>query len=242
MIYKKLIDRRNKQISLAQKNFIIRLFNDDYFRKQQSQLPHNAYISKWLSDYKHSSILELGCGSGRYVSMLSALGQNVVGVDPYTFPEWDIIKKNSNAILLDKVYAEALPFEESEFSAICCMGALLYFENPTKALSEMHRVLKPNGQLLIRTLNINNLRTKFTGKKLDPASKNLYNKQDILSLIENAGFVVKKYFSFGFYSPIFPNFYWYLMNTCISDKMTYRLNDMVSEENRLNHIIYAERR
>ncbi len=42
-----------------------------------------------------------------------------------------------------------LPFEDSSKEAILCLAVLEHVENPIKAMSELHRVLKPGGKLLI---------------------------------------------------------------------------------------------
>lgn len=42
-----------------------------------------------------------------------------------------------------------LPFENDSKEAILCIAVLEHVENPIKAMSELHRVLKPGGKLLI---------------------------------------------------------------------------------------------
>jgi SAM-dependent methyltransferase len=42
-----------------------------------------------------------------------------------------------------------LPFENNSKEAILCLAVLEHVENPIKAMSELHRVLKPGGRLLI---------------------------------------------------------------------------------------------
>ena len=42
-----------------------------------------------------------------------------------------------------------LPFRESTFHAVTCVEALEFLPNPDQALTEMVRVLRPGGQLLL---------------------------------------------------------------------------------------------
>lgn len=53
---------------------------------------------------------------------------------------------NVNIIVKD---VENLPFPSESFDAITCFGLFPHLENKKKALSEMYRVLKPQGRLII---------------------------------------------------------------------------------------------
>ena len=117
-----------------------------------------------------------------FVALLAQLGCRVVGVDPYgaeALPDWARLgRRCRRRRLRGGVRAESLPFEErNTFDHAACMGALLYFDDPVGALNELHRVVKPGGRLVLRTVNRENLFTALTGRRLDPASKNLYSSR-----------------------------------------------------------------
>src|SRR6516165_3436708 len=40
-------------------------------------------LTRWLPPTKATTILEVGCGPGKYVALFSGLGYQVVGVDPH---------------------------------------------------------------------------------------------------------------------------------------------------------------
>lgn len=42
-----------------------------------------------------------------------------------------------------------LPFEDGEFENVLCMSVLEHLEEPKKAITEMHRVLKPGGRIIM---------------------------------------------------------------------------------------------
>jgi demethylmenaquinone methyltransferase/2-methoxy-6-polyprenyl-1,4-benzoquinol methylase len=58
-------------------------------------------------------------------------------------------KKLQNTLKLQKGDAENLPFEDNSFDAVMVAFGVRNFENLKKGLSEMNRVLKPNGTLMI---------------------------------------------------------------------------------------------
>jgi len=75
----------------------------------------------------------------------------VTGVDPFSFSDWELLNKNPKINLLDKVFAENIPFPDQSFDYAVCLGALLYFDDPLKGLNEIFRVVKPGGKVIIRT-------------------------------------------------------------------------------------------
>ena len=45
--------------------------------------------------------------------------------------------------------AESLPFEEASFDVVTCQFGLMFFDDREQALREMHRVLRPDGRLVL---------------------------------------------------------------------------------------------
>jgi SAM-dependent methyltransferase len=207
----KIEDMRMHQIVKSQNRLLERFLVDRQYAIRMADHPMHACVGRWLPPAAGERILELGCGPGRYVAMLSTLGYQVTGVDPQAFESWDIIRKKTSAQLLDKVRAEELPFADHSFECIVCLRTLLYVNDPVKALREMCRVVKPRGRIIISTVNTDNLYTLRTGRPLDPAAKNLYTKEQLIELVARNGMTVSRAFSFGFWPPIWPNLWWYLV-------------------------------
>ncbi len=226
---------KNKQIIKAQKNEIFSIkkygellsLNEQYCKLGQ-------YLGK--NNRADKKVLELGCGPGKYVAMIERLGYQVIGADPYKFNEWEIIK-NDNIEFFDGIYAEKLPFQDDEFDNSVCLGALLYFNSPEKALSEIKRVTKKDATIVIRTVNKNNYYTLNTGMKLDPASKNLYSMEELIELLENSGFKVEEYYSWGYWPSVMTNQWWWLMNVVLTNTMINFISNLTPIENRINLIV-----
>ena len=234
--------KRAAKIKKAADAYNQRLLDDKDFALKESSEPYSAYIQEWFPKTTTPiKVLELGCGPGRYISILQHFNCHIVGVDPCYFDTWDSYKECSNVTLQDKIKAENLPFADESFDFVVCLSALLYFDDPDKAFQEIYRVLKPKGRLALRTVNVKNLYTSFTGKRLDPASKKLYLKEELVSLLGKHKFLIKKYFSYGFYSPIFPNYYWYIHNVFLSFNMQKKLSSLVPESRGLSHHFFAEK-
>jgi ubiquinone/menaquinone biosynthesis C-methylase UbiE len=102
------------------------------------------------------SVLEIAPGPGYLALELARLGVNrVVGLDiSKTFVE--IAKANAQAAgtAVEFMHGNAseMPFPADSFDFIVCQAAFKNFSEPVRALSEMHRVLKPGGKALILDL------------------------------------------------------------------------------------------
>jgi ubiquinone biosynthesis O-methyltransferase len=110
-----------------------------------------------LIDFKDgTSILDVGCGTGNYSMNLAQKGAKVFGVD---YSEWMLRIAIRNAVekgvCIDHRHAslEELPYNDDSFDVVLCMNVLEFSENPRKAVDEMFRVLKKDGQLIVGVLN-----------------------------------------------------------------------------------------
>lgn len=93
-----------------------------------------------------NELLDVGIGAGDLASLFDA--DSVTGIDlsKSMLTECRRLHPKFKLILGD---AENLPFEDNSFDAVCCRNLLQNFINPTKAFSEMVRVLKPKGKLVV---------------------------------------------------------------------------------------------
>lgn len=95
-----------------------------------------------------SRVLDLGCGKGRFARRMIELGADVVGVDP------------SQSMLLAgrglsrvRGTGRRLPFGAGVFNLAIAVEVIQHVGSPNAVLSEMNRVLKPGGLLLILDRN-----------------------------------------------------------------------------------------
>lgn len=230
-----------RQLVSSQQTLLEKFMLDEKFALEMAKHPSHAKLSEWLGSGDCKKVLELGCGPGKYVAMLSSLGFRVVGVDPIDFPSWRLIQDNHEVELHSDVFAERLPFDDASFDHALCLGALLYFDSPQKALRELNRVVKPGGKLILRTVNKENFYTKMTGKKLDPASHHLYSMNELVSLIDASNFSVEHSFSYGFWPPFFTDLWWYLVCVWLPLRLQDVLSDMIDPQRRVNNIVFAVR-
>lgn len=94
-----------------------------------------------------SKILDVGCGTGRFVSNSPS---RIKGVDHNKESVEECIKKGYDVVRADVI---KLPFEDSLFDGVHCSHVIEHLQpnEAYKLLSELVRVLKKNGILVIRT-------------------------------------------------------------------------------------------
>lgn len=93
-------------------------------------------------------ILDAGCARGRFAKQLVPLGARVYGIDLTTcFVE--AAHRNVPAAHFARGSVSALPFASEVFDAVYCIEVLEHLPDTRLALSEMARVLKPGGTLLV---------------------------------------------------------------------------------------------
>lgn len=99
-------------------------------------------------------LLDIGCGSARLVAEHAARCRFVAGIDASTIQVGMARKRlaerlaagTAEVVLGD---AMALPWEDGRFSVVCSLNCLKFVPDPGKALREMHRVLRPDGRLVL---------------------------------------------------------------------------------------------
>jgi len=114
----------------------------------------------------NSLVLDIACGTGYGLAILRTQARSVVGVD---VDVETVRKARRSSEGLEFVAGDGciLPFVDESFEAITSFETLEHLENRTQFLSELRRVLKPEGVCIISTPNANYTRPK-NGKPRNP--------------------------------------------------------------------------
>jgi ubiquinone/menaquinone biosynthesis C-methylase UbiE len=118
-----------------------------------------GYAAKCFQSKDNRKILDLGCGVGRDSVFLAASGFHVVSLD-MARSGLDHARKRSAPQPLPLVQADArcLPCADASFDGVYCFGLLHEFTDPSadedvdRVMSEILRVLCPNGMLVLAVL------------------------------------------------------------------------------------------
>ena len=138
-------------------------------------------------------VLDVGCGSGWATRLLAekAFNGQVTGID-ISDEMVRLAHESSQSIPnvdFEIASAEQLPFTDDEYTHAFSMESLYYYRNIPKALSEIHRVLKPGG-LFVAVVDLY-WENEATHQWIDTLNVpvELLSVDDYHSLFIDAGFV-----------------------------------------------------
>ena len=151
----------------------------------------NSFVKDILSLQKENKVLEIGFGPGKLINEMAAITTDgvVTGIDFSQVMLKKASKLNKQYIskgkvILRKGECSSLPFENESFDKLCSINTLYFWKEPDKNFSEMFRVIKSGGKIVIGFRDdkqMNNL-------KLSADVFSYYSQEDVVNLLSEAGF------------------------------------------------------
>ena len=109
------------------------------------ELEQNAML-ELLPDLKNKIVLDLACGSGRYILKAREKGASLIyGLD-FSPAMLSRARRISNQLVRGSMLS--IPFESSSIDAVICGLAVGHVENLAPVVHEMGRVLRPGGHVI----------------------------------------------------------------------------------------------
>jgi ubiquinone/menaquinone biosynthesis C-methylase UbiE len=122
------------------------------------------YIANVLNAPGNSKLLDAGCGTCAHSIRLAQHGFSVTAVDfsDYVLEKAKLGIRSSNVadgIVLQRENILNLSFPDETFDYILCWGVLMHIPDIEKAISELNRVLKNGGMIVISEVNMFSLQS-----------------------------------------------------------------------------------
>ena len=151
---------------------------------------------EWVVGAARGRVLEIGVGTGLNLLRYRA-AQTIAAIDPDGASlRRARTRRNGGAISLHQARAEELPFVDAAFDAVLATFVFCSVGEPTRALAETRRVLKPGGTLrLVEHVRVSNRLVAGAQDAITPLWKELaggcHLNRDTLAAVERAGFRVR---------------------------------------------------
>jgi len=173
----------NKQEEIKVQDYVADFYEEKRYKKEYSIKFHNFWFGKMIGMVSpRGLILDNGCGTGKMINYLK--DYQVVGCD-ISFKMLKYAQKRGN--LLVNCDSEKLPFKDSAFDVVYVRALLHHLSDVPKAIKEISRVLKPDGEVVFAETNktfINDLPRRILnkGEHFTESHKNFKDKE-LISMI-----------------------------------------------------------
>ncbi len=144
------------------------------YKDEYAQRYHAWWTDRMTSKVSlDGRILDNGCGLGLLAEQISA--DRLVGLDISSEMLTRARQTYDNLVLGN---SQELPFRDGSFDVAFCRSLLHHLPEPETAVREMHRVLRPNGQIVLADTNASLLSTlprriAYSGDHFSDDHKNL---------------------------------------------------------------------
>lgn len=105
-----------------------------------------------------NSLLDVGCGDGCFLELAKPKYNSIYGLDISSKAVQTCVQKG----ILAQLYTDTFPFRNSYFDTVTCLDVIGHVDDPRQTISEMARVLKFGGTLILSTPNMRYIKHLYT--------------------------------------------------------------------------------
>jgi SAM-dependent methyltransferase len=161
---------------------------------------HVRFVERALrSSSAQGPLLDVGCGGGLFLGMMRQRGFRVVGLD-FSRAAAAVSWRHQNVPAV-AANLEQAPFRPASFAAITMSHVLEHLADPCVYLAAAHRLLEPDGRLVLHVPNAASLQFQLLGRRWNgidvPRHLFDYRDRDVERVLGVMGFEVvrRSYFS-----------------------------------------------
>jgi 2-polyprenyl-3-methyl-5-hydroxy-6-metoxy-1,4-benzoquinol methylase len=163
-----------------------------YYKTKRSRL---FFKNPWYIDLPiGTTVLDIGCGAGELLLRLKELGCNAYGIDVDEITS-KYLSKTMNLKVINCDIDNGTQFQADFFDVIIMQHSLEHVHNPLNVLTEVSRIIKPKGILIIGVPNIDSYISQVTRENwgdLDiPRHLFHFTPSTISALLNTVGFSIE---------------------------------------------------
>lgn len=159
-----------------------------YEEKRKFRYSLQDYMHEVFEFHKFAGklVLDLGCGAGIDSAEFARNGAHVISTDltrTSTLLTRNLLKEAGLPSFVVQADAVSLPFKDEVFHCVYCFGVLHHIPEVEKALTEIHRVLKPGGKIMAMCYHKDSLLYAYSIVYLRGIKEGLLKKFDLTEIL-----------------------------------------------------------
>jgi SAM-dependent methyltransferase len=150
----------------------------------------------FIDNVTPGALLDVGCGSGRFLSVMSKRGWKVMGVD---FDPAAVEAARARGLEVYVGTAGSMLDKGSKFDIVTASHVIEHVPDPVEFLSQCRRLLHPGGRLVLKTPNAGSFGARRYGpawRGLEPPRHlHIFSMQALENCAQRAGFTRRHVFT-----------------------------------------------
>lgn len=136
-----------------------------YLHKQKVQLPDNLRVLKKLNSYmpNRGKLFEIGSFMGTFANEIRQSGWDITCLEPFRGAV-KYARQTYNLNVIEGVLPQPA-LSENSFDAVILLHVIEHMPDPGANLTEIRRVMKPGGMLVVETPRLDSLMFKILGRR-----------------------------------------------------------------------------
>jgi len=144
---------------------------------------------RFLEALPGGRLLDVGCGTGEWLSDMRGRRWDVEGVEP---DQEAVQVARSLGLEVHQGSVEQQAFPDGGFQAVTLCHVIEHVPDPRATIAECHRILAPGGRLVVATPNSDSLSRRFFGRHWrglePPRHLSIFTMQSLSRLLQDVGF------------------------------------------------------
>jgi ubiquinone/menaquinone biosynthesis C-methylase UbiE len=136
-------------------------------------------------------VLDVACGAAHAAEPIASRVRQVIGIDLtcalLRIGSQRLREGGISNVLLQEANAESLPFVEASFDVVYCRSSLHHFADPSNAVSEMNRVCRVGGRVVLVDLiaPLPDVRDRFdhVHRLIDPSHVRTFTESELVAAV-----------------------------------------------------------
>ena len=175
----------------------IETYKEDYYHKSEETSTLNSWIlrnkcKRWLRISKAKSILDVGCGDGVFIQLMSDMGVKAAGTDLSEFAGNKIVDKS---IPVYRSIEEAKTGRPEGYDLIVINHVLEHMPDPRMVIDQCRDMLTPSGCLVLAVPDLSSYQTRLAGPMWygydPPRHLHCFSSTRLEQLLQESKFEVK---------------------------------------------------